>query len=376
METTMPLIFSIDGNIGSGKSRLVDDLQKFYINRDDIYFVPEPVDEWQSVVDKDGTPILTNLYKNPKEYAFRFQMMAYISRLDLLKKAIKNNKYKVIITERSTLTDKHVFEKMLYDDGKIEEDEHTIYNKWFYSFLDDINVSGLIYVRATPSVCSERVQKRNREGETISLSYLENCHTYHENWINDETCTKHVIDADIDLDLDKNSDMRNTWLHGVDDFIVNECNKLSSLTPSLLESSSDKYILYFDGGCRNNPSDSCGAGAVIYKNDVEVWKDYKLYEMSNATNNIAEYYGLIIGLQGAINMKIKNIVVKGDSQLVINQIIGKYKVNAVHLQKLYSEANDLLQNFNNVVFEYVKRDKNKRADELANIAMDAHAHTN
>ena len=50
------------------------------------------------------------------------------------------NKYKIIITERSVSTDKHVFAKMLYDDNKIEKDEYTIYNKWFYEFLDDINV--------------------------------------------------------------------------------------------------------------------------------------------------------------------------------------------------------------------------------------------
>ena len=223
MENTAPLIFSVDGNIGSGKSRLVEDLQEFYKDRNDIHFVPEPVEEWHSVVDKDGTPILTNLYKNPKKYAFRFQMMAYISRLDLLRKAIKENKYKIIITERSVSTDKNVFAKMLYDDGKIEEDEYTIYNKWFYSFLDDINVSGLIYVRASPNICSERVIKRNREGETISIDYLENCHKYHENWINGEKCTKYVIDADINLD--NNYHMKEKWLHGVDQFITDHCDK-------------------------------------------------------------------------------------------------------------------------------------------------------
>ena len=227
MEKITPLIFSVDGNIGSGKSRLVEDLEEFYKDRDDIYFVPEPVDEWHSVVDKDGTPILTNLYKNPKAYAFRFQMMAYISRLDLLRKAIKNKKIKIIITERSTLTDKNVFAKMLYDDGKIEEDEYTIYNKWFYSFLDDVDITGLIYVRASPNICSDRVIKRNREGETISLDYLDNCHKYHENWINGEKCAKYIIDADIDLD--NNDHMREKWLHNIDRFIISHSQKDSIL---------------------------------------------------------------------------------------------------------------------------------------------------
>ena len=82
-------IFSIDGNIGSGKSSIVKDLEEYYKDRTDICFVPEPVDEWHSIVDKNGVPILSNFYQDAKRYAFRFQMMAYISRLKLLRNAIK-----------------------------------------------------------------------------------------------------------------------------------------------------------------------------------------------------------------------------------------------------------------------------------------------
>ena len=85
-----PLILSIDGNIGSGKSTLYADLQTYYANNNDICFVPEPVDEWKSIIDHEGTPILTNLYKNTPKYAFRFQMMAYISRLHLLSQLNKS----------------------------------------------------------------------------------------------------------------------------------------------------------------------------------------------------------------------------------------------------------------------------------------------
>lgn len=349
------VIFSIDGNIGSGKSRLVSDLEEFYRDRDDIYFAPEPVEEWHSVVDKDGIPILTNLYKDPKKYAFRFQMMAYISRLKLLKDAINNKKYKIIITERSVLTDRNVFAKMLYDDGKIEEDEYTIYNKWFYAFLDDVDVAGLIYVRASPDTCLQRVLKRNREGEIIAIDYLKNCHTYHENWINSETCAKYVIDADVNID--DNEQTRLKWLQKVDTFI-NEQTK------------QDTYTLYFDGGCRNNPSKSYGAGAVIYKNGKEVWKDCIYEQLEHATCNIAEYQGLIIGLQGAIDMNIKDISVKGDSKLIINQVMGNYQVKAEHLKMYHENVTNLLKNFDNFTLEHVKRINNQRADELANMAMD------
>ena len=70
-------------------------------------------------------------------------MMAYISRISLLKKAIKSNPGKIIISERCVLTDKNVFAKMLYDSGKIEEVNYKIYLQWFDEFIEDIPVSGM-----------------------------------------------------------------------------------------------------------------------------------------------------------------------------------------------------------------------------------------
>ena len=202
------LILSIDGNIGSGKSTLYNKLQTYYKDRKDICFVPEPVDDWKDIVDNKGTPILTNLYQDTKKYAFRFQMMAYISRLNLLRKAIKQN-YKIIITERCVQTDRHVFAKMLYDDGNIEHDEYQIYNKWFYEFLDEINIAGIIYVKANPEICDQRVKIRAREGETIPLEYLQKCHKYHEEWLCHEK-KKMVIDANVDIN--NNIDAERSWI--------------------------------------------------------------------------------------------------------------------------------------------------------------------
>ena len=76
-------------------------------------------------------------------------MMAYISRLHLLRLKIKeNNTYSIIISERSVQTDRNVFAKMLFDDDLIEHDEYNIYNRWFDEFLDDIKLGGIIYVKA------------------------------------------------------------------------------------------------------------------------------------------------------------------------------------------------------------------------------------
>ena len=197
-----PLLVSLDGNIGSGKSTTWDMLKEAYKGRDDVHFVEEPVDSWHHIKDGDGVPILTNFYKNKKAFAFRFQMMAYISRLALLRQTVRENagRCRIIITERSVETDRNIFARMLYDSGDIEHDEYTIYNMWFDEFVRDLPVAGLVYIRADPETCLERITKRAREGESIPLDYVEKCHDYHESWINGATCKKLVIDANAEIE--------------------------------------------------------------------------------------------------------------------------------------------------------------------------------
>ena len=187
-------IISIEGNIGSGKSTFVEQL-KLNIKNDKICFLEEPVDIWNTIIDKDGITILENYYKDNKKWAFSFQMMAYISRLSLLKKAIESNKYEIIITERSLYTDKYVFCQMLYDNNLIEDIEYSIYNKWFEEFniIQDIQY---VYLKTDPIISYERVIKRCRTGETISLSYLINCCHYHDKWLSNEKVI--IINANLE----------------------------------------------------------------------------------------------------------------------------------------------------------------------------------
>lgn len=148
----MTYIFSIEGNIGSGKSTLVKELKKSIPNILDkkVVYVQEPVNEWSKIKDKKGETILEKFYANQHKYAFSFQMMAYISRLALLRNIVRENPDAIIITERSVFTDREVFAKMLYDEGKIEEVDYQIYLKWFDEFIEEIPVTGLIYVTTTP----------------------------------------------------------------------------------------------------------------------------------------------------------------------------------------------------------------------------------
>ena len=129
-----------------------------------------------------------------------------------------------------------------------------------------------------------------------------------------------------------------------------------------------QYTLYFDGCSKGNPG-LAGAGAVIYdQSSVEVWCLAQLVG-TNSTNNEAEYTGLLIGLRHAVEMGVTELMVRGDSQLIIRQLKGEYKVKSVSLKPLYLEAVELISRIHNVQFEHVYREFNKRADELSNIGI-------
>lgn len=220
----MSQVFSIEGNIGSGKSTLIQTLKdKYNGNQQDIIFMEEPVSQWVNIKDKDGENMIEKFYRDQDKYAFSFQMMAYISRLSMLKECIKQHPNSVIICERSLYTDKNVFAKMLFDEDKIEDVNYQIYSKWFDEFAGDIPNTGLIYVRADPEVSYSRVQKRARKGECIPLEYLENCHKYHEEWMDNENTNKLVLDGNCNK---KTQSDYNDWINEIKCFILeNRDNK-------------------------------------------------------------------------------------------------------------------------------------------------------
>ena len=128
-----------------------------------------------------------------------------------------------------------------------------------------------------------------------------------------------------------------------------------------------EYRLQFDGCSKKNPG-LAGAGAVIYKYSKEIWSGC-LFVGTNATNNYAEYSGLILGLEKAIELNIKVLHVEGDSLLVINQMTGKYKCNSENLIEPHNKAKELVAKFDSINFVHIFRNKNVRADELSNKAV-------
>jgi ribonuclease HI len=142
----------------------------------------------------------------------------------------------------------------------------------------------------------------------------------------------------------------------------------SKIIPAVLDETTLNYVLKFDGCSKGNPGPA-GAGAVLYYNDVEVWSGKKFVGVKE-TNNCAEYCGLILGLQEAVKRNIRGLKVCGDSQLVIKQMKGEYKLKSEKLYPLYSEAKKMESTFDKIVYEHIYRQYNSRADELSNDALE------
>ena len=125
--------------------------------------------------------------------------------------------------------------------------------------------------------------------------------------------------------------------------------------------------LYFDGASKGNPGPA-SYGGVIFNPDGSVLKTYKNV-IGTATNNVAEYKGLIAGLQLCISENVTRVAVYGDSNLVIQQSAGKWKVRCDHLRPLHEDVLQCIKKIGSVQLNHVKRKYNARADALANDAL-------
>lgn len=131
------------------------------------------------------------------------------------------------------------------------------------------------------------------------------------------------------------------------------------------------YKLHTDGGSRGNPGPGA-IGAVITNSTTQ--GDAVIYELSKyigrCTNNEAEYLAVFYGLKAALDKNINELEVFVDSELVVKQLSGEYKVKNLRLKKIFDEVKKLQSSFTKLSFTHVKRNKNKRADELVNEALD------
>jgi deoxyadenosine/deoxycytidine kinase len=171
--------FIIEGNIGCGKSTVLLLLQ----NEKNVEVIQEPVDVWKNIEDETGENILGLFYKNPQRYAYLFQTIVFKSRMMALEPM---QRQPIRVSERSIWTDKHIFSESCYEMGHMNTIEKSSYDLWFDWLEEKITrkPDGIIYLRAAPDLCLDRVRQRDRlEESSVSLDYLTVIHNKHDEWL-------------------------------------------------------------------------------------------------------------------------------------------------------------------------------------------------
>ncbi len=133
----------------------------------------------------------------------------------------------------------------------------------------------------------------------------------------------------------------------------------------------DKALVYVDGGSRGNPGDSAFGVYACDDADNPVAAFGRF--LGTMTNNEAEYSGLVAALEWARSEGIRELHVRADSQLMVRQMNGQYRVKSANLRPLFEDARRLADQFARFEIEHVRRENNVEADRLANLAMDARA---
>lgn len=167
----MVLKISIDSNIAGGKTTQLNLLEKNLKETNILFKIyKEEVSKWQ----EEGW--LNKFYEDMKKNSFGFQMRVLLSQFEQGNSFYHIDRitplYDIIISERSPLTNRHVFGEILLDDGDLQPIEYELFNKYFEKLAWFPNI--IIYIHVSPNICLERVMKRNRGSEKlIPLEYLE-----------------------------------------------------------------------------------------------------------------------------------------------------------------------------------------------------------
>jgi len=175
-ENNRPFIVSIEGNIGSGKSTMLNYFNKF----SDVELIPEPVSEW---CDVNGHNLLGKMYEDPKRWSFQFQSYVQLTRLKLLKQPTTCS---VKIIERSLQNNRYCFLENHRKEETLQAAELNVLYTWF-NFLQtnmDINLDLIVYLRTSPETAYERLKIRGRKEESgVPMEFINHLHQCYEDWL-------------------------------------------------------------------------------------------------------------------------------------------------------------------------------------------------
>lgn len=187
-EIKRPIVLSIEGNIGAGKSTFLRVMEKHF-GAENIEFIPEPVHLWTNC---NGKNMLEAFYSDTTRYAYMFQSFAFVTRL---MEQSKPQKKLIRILERSGLSD-HCFAENCFENGIMNDIEYASYQMWYNYLINHMpgTPDGIVYLRTTPKVCHQRMSTRNRSEETgVPITYLEQLHKKHEKWLPSESYNDSIL---------------------------------------------------------------------------------------------------------------------------------------------------------------------------------------
>jgi deoxyadenosine/deoxycytidine kinase len=229
-------LVSIEGNIGAGKSTLLNDIEQICKRKriEGIRILKEPVEEWERITDGSKT-ILELFYENPAKYGFPLQVLVGITTMRRVMRELSDYPdTKLILCERSIISSRKVFAKMLHHDGYMDDVEEEVYQILFNGMSTWLTPVMMLYLKTDTDTCLERVGYRNRRGENkITVSQLQRCELYHKMMFKE--IGMHVKTIERDLECSSIID----WTS----IVINWCKQLMvGVKPDQLESPTEKEI--------------------------------------------------------------------------------------------------------------------------------------
>ncbi|XP_056140850.1 deoxycytidine kinase 2-like [Lampris incognitus] len=234
---------SIEGNIAVGKSTFARLLQSAL---QDCEVIPEPVSKWQSIeswtskAETSSGQIVGNLlqmmYQDPQRWSYTFQTYSYLSRLKTQlqpppDRLLTSEGTPVQIYERSVYSDRYIFALNMFELGCINSAEWAVYQDWHSFTLEHfgckLELEGIIYLRASPQKCMERLGLRGRaEEKGVERDYLDKLHAQHERWLVEKSTKLHfeslksvpVLELDANLEFESDPEVRQEFLTKVKNF--------------------------------------------------------------------------------------------------------------------------------------------------------------